>query len=662
MENNDFNNGFGGGFFGSEPQKPFTENLNNANSRQVSPEQTAPQPTGQNNNLFANAEPLSNSFEPANPFEENTQPEVKSNEPAQQNAEVQLPFTQNEALRNNEVNLPFTQNTEPQQAFEIPVQEQAESRVNQQPQQNVTANDYSNPVYQNSYMPNQNMYNGYNQPPQQMNYQPNPPYPQNMQGYANPPYQSNAPYGNVPNSYNAGNQNFYQNNFNSNQQAENGNPYAKPVNNGYANQGNQPYGNQPYPQSAPRQKRKVSAGLIALIVVLSVLLAGSVIGLVAYTVLNNYADNNILDKDGGAFSYTIPDGNGFSFGNQQTTTAPPEHKESDYSSKADADYSGLKLESKPKDAKTNEGYTSEYAFNKVSDSVVGVLCYTSEITEDAKISSQGSGIIISSDGYVLTNAHVIGNSKTMYLLQVVTADGKKFKAGVVGFDSRTDIAVLKLDDAKDLKAAEFGNSDEIELGEDIIVVGNPGGLDYQNSITKGIVSAVDRKLSATSLVKYIQTDAAINPGNSGGPIVNSYGQVIGIATAKIVANYYEGMGFAIPTVTAKGIVDELIKNGYVTGRVRIGITGNNVDASAAKTYGVPQGIIVQEIAEGGPCDGTDLKPEDIITEVDGTKITSFADVYEVLETHKAGDKVTVKYYRVSDKSEKTIEITLQEDK
>ena len=146
-------------------------------------------------------------------------------------------------------------------------------------------------------------------------------------------------------------------------------------------------------------------------------------------------------------------------------------------------------------------------------------------------------------------------------------DGTTYNAGVVGFDSRTDIAVLKIDNPKNLKPATFGNSEEIELGEDIIVVGNPGGIDYQNSITKGVVSAVNRKLSSSSLVKYIQTDAAINPGNSGGPIVNMYGQVIGIATSKFVSEYYENMGFAIPSATAKDIVDSLIKNGYVNGRV-----------------------------------------------------------------------------------------------
>ena len=194
-----------------------------------------------------------------------------------------------------------------------------------------------------------------------------------------------------------------------------------------------------------------------------------------------------------------------------------------------------------------------------------------------------------------------------------------------------------------------------------VVVGNPGGLDYQNTTTKGVISALDRKLSTSSLTKYIQTDAAINPGNSGGPLVNYYGQVVGITTSKIVSETYEGMGFAIPSQTVKSIVDTLVKNGYVEGRVKIGISGIAVASDQASNYNIPQGIYVQSIVSGGPCDGTSLEEGDIITEVDGETITSFADVYAILETHKPGDKIKVKYYS-SSSGDGEVEITLQEDK
>ena len=218
-----------------------------------------------------------------------------------------------------------------------------------------------------------------------------------------------------------------------------------------------------------------------------------------------------------------------------------------------------------------------------------------------------------------------------------------------------------MDDAKGLTPATFGDSSQLEVGQDIIVVGNPGGLDYQNTTTKGVISALDRKLSTSSLTKYIQTDAAINPGNSGGPLVNYYGQVVGITTSKIVSETYEGMGFAIPSQTVKNIVDTLVKNGYVEGRVKIGISGIAVTSDQASNYNIPQGIYVQSIVSGGPCDDTSLKEGDIITEVDGETIASFADVYAILETHKPGDKIKVKYYS-SSSGDGEVEITLQEDK
>ena len=229
-----------------------------------------------------------------------------------------------------------------------------------------------------------------------------------------------------------------------------------------------------------------------------------------------------------------------------------------------------------------------------------MLCYLDDNFDENEPDSQGSGIIISSDGYVVTNSHVIDNSKTDYIIRIATADGKTYTAGVIGYDERTDIAVLKMDNAKDLKAAAFGKSSEIQVGEDAIVVGNPGGIDFQNSITKGIISAVDREVSNTSLVKYIQTDAAINPGNSGGPVVNIYGQVIGIATSKIVSEQYEGMGFAIPVDTAKTSIDSLIKYGYVKGRVKLGITGRSISKYDASQTNMPQGIYVESVERGGP--------------------------------------------------------------
>lgn len=591
----DNNNNFENGFYGSAPQKPFTDKSSDV---PVNPQAFSGEGESVN-------QPEQTAFDEQNVQNTNTAPEQSrnvnySNEPF--GAENQTAPVQNTPEVHNAPQGAYQQN--PDYAY-------------------AQHNDYSNPQYsarvnypQNG-MPVQNNYGGQN-----VNY-----------GGYNPQYQYN------PNPQNQYNPN-YQNNRN-----------LPPQYNAYA----------PYPPMPPRPpKKKANAGLIAIMVVLCVLLLGSMVGYFVYFVSENNKkqDNNSSNS----YSFTMPN-YGYNIPSTEPTTAPvSEHKESDYSDKADANYKGVVLESKPKDADSNKSYTAESAFDKVSDSVVGIVGYTDEITTVENSATQGSGIILTSDGYVVTNAHVIGNSKTTYLLQVVTSDGKSYNAGVVGYDSRTDIAVLKMDDAKDLKAATFGDSEKIELGEDIIVVGNPGGLDYQNSITKGIVSAVDRKMSSTSLVKYIQTDAAINPGNSGGPIVNLYGQVVGIATAKIVSEKYEGMGFAIPSETAKDIIDTLMKKGYVEGRVKIGITGSNVSSDVASAYGVPMGIMVDEISKDGPCYGTELKTDDIITGVDDKEIQSFSDIYEILETHKPGDKIVIKYYRMSDQSTGEVEVTLAEDK
>ena len=423
----------------------------------------------------------------------------------------------------------------------------------------------------------------------------------------------------------------------------------------------------PYAQSQPAAqrppKKKSNKGLVVVIIVLSVLLAGSLAGILTMLLMNG-SHRTQLPDDKVSNGFNIPDStfpNGFEdLFPKATEPATEDHKESDYSDKTNPKFGGLTLEKKPEDADSNKDYKADYAFEKVSGSVVGIMCYRD--SEQKQLSSQGSGTIFTTDGYVITNAHVIGNSKTLYSVKVVTSDGKEYPAGIVGFDARTDLAVLKMDGVDGLTAATFGDSDEITVGDDMIIVGNPGGINYQNSMTKGVVSALNRDASNKSLVKYIQTDAAINPGNSGGPAVNMYGQVIGIASSKIADVDYEGMCFAIPSRTAKSIVDSLMKNGYVENRVKIGITGTTVTASQAAGYGVPQGILVQEVSSDGPCASTDVQKNDIITGLDGETVKSFSDIYAILEKHKDGDKVTLKYYQSDSGKEVEEEITLVADK
>lgn len=565
--------------------------------------------------------------------------------------EPQKPFTER-PVQNNNMNTEQT----------IPVSEpetQEEQAQNVPPQNGNTP--YGDYIFGNN---NQNTANNANPtenvPPYQQNQNPNT-YAQPWQyGYGQYPYSGQNP------QYNQNNQQYgqYQNNtgYNQNVPPYQQNMYGQPPygNNGTYNQQYNPQMFAQYPQ------KKTKGGIIALIIVLCSLLTIGFIGMMVYGFSADIKEDLNNDRSDSGNSFKLPNEDSTTpFETLPDTSSQGKtHDESDYSDKVNKDYSGMKLESNPKDAKTNNSYTAAKASEKVSDSVVGILCYSDDVPDQADTttaSSQGSGIIFSQDGYVITNAHVIGNSKTAYAIRVVTSDGKVYKAGVVGYDSRTDIAVLKMDDAKGLTPATFGDSSQLEVGQDIIVVGNPGGLDYQNTTTKGVISALDRKLSTSSLTKYIQTDAAINPGNSGGPLVNYYGQVVGITTSKIVSETYEGMGFAIPSQTVKNIVDTLVKNGYVEGRVKIGISGIAVTSDQASNYNIPQGIYVQSIVSGGPCDGTSLKEGDIITEVDGKTITSFADVYAILETHKPGDKIKVKYYS-SSSGDGEVEITLQEDK
>ena len=410
-----------------------------------------------------------------------------------------------------------------------------------------------------------------------------------------------------------------------------------------------------YPSTPKNNKKNNNRGLKAFLISLSVVFGICVIGfvaLVSYTLGQNYANkNNTEPTQSTSSKIETP---------TQPTESAVEHKESDYSEKINANYKGLVLSPAVKD-KTNPKYTSEYSYSVVSKSVVGVVGYADKVTDVSDCDTQGTGIIISADGYIITNAHIIDNSKTAYALQIVTGDNKTYNAGVVAIDTRSDIAVLKAD-ATDLTPATFGKSKDMSIGSTVIAVGNPGGLGYQNSITKGIISAFDRTVPSSTSVKYIQTDAAINPGNSGGPLCNLYGQIIGMNTSKIVSEHYEGMGFAIPSEKIKEIVDQLMKQGYVSGRVKMGVIGIAVTSAEMEYYGVPAGIWVNSVDEKGPLKDIDIHKNDIITKVAGKPVANFGEVYTALEQYKPGDEITIEVYCYE--KDKTFEekVILAEDK
>ncbi len=275
-------------------------------------------------------------------------------------------------------------------------------------------------------------------------------------------------------------------------------------------------------------------------------------------------------------------------------------------------------------------------------------------------SGQGTGMIISADGYILTNAHVVEDFSE---LTVTLNDGNEteHEATMVGYDDTTDIAVIKID-AKDLAPVTFGTSADLEVGESVVVIGNPLGGEFSGSVTTGIVSALNRKVEFDDgqVYTYIQTDAAINSGNSGGPLVNMSGQVIGINSAKIDSSIAEGMGFAIPIDSAVPVINDLIENGYVTNRPYIGISGETIDEQYSQYYNLPEGVHVVSIASGSPAAGSDLQVDDIITAINDTAVTSIGELNNIKNQYSPGDTVSLTVYRYSTKKTLTIEITLSE--
>lgn len=292
-------------------------------------------------------------------------------------------------------------------------------------------------------------------------------------------------------------------------------------------------------------------------------------------------------------------------------------------------------------------------YKKVKDSSVGVLVYT---RNQQSVYSEGTGVVmgLNSDKtatYVVTCAHVIEANNPQIIVQ--SADGTQYDAVIVGTDAKTDIGLLRVN-TTELQAAEFATSDSVQVGDTVYAIGNPGGTQFFGSFTNGMVSAIGRPIDSPVgyEVACIQHTAAINPGNSGGALVNEYGQVIGINSSKIASTEYEGMGFSVPTSTVKEIVDELIKNGYVSNRPVLGI--NFTTASQNQTYSIivkanklPAGsIIISSIMNGSDLLNTEVKEGDMIIAVNGKDLDSYEVLLEVIENGKVGDVLTLKICRV----------------
>ncbi|HJB26262.1 MAG TPA: trypsin-like peptidase domain-containing protein [Firmicutes bacterium] len=327
------------------------------------------------------------------------------------------------------------------------------------------------------------------------------------------------------------------------------------------------------------------------------------------------------------------------------------------SSQSVSSSSDLKLYDNPQTTEESspDGVLSTKQISKnVLPSVVGVVQY--QKSRPYVATGQGSGIILDADGYIVTNAHVVADADGV---KVVLYNGEEYTAIIVGSDTKSDVAVLKIS-ASNLTPAKLGNSDQLEIGEDVIAIGNPGGL--SNSVSKGIVSGLNRTVETNlgASMECIQTDAAINPGNSGGALVNEYGYVVGINSSKIAATDYEGIGFAIPINDAKPIIEDLKSYGEVQGRVRLGVEVRMIDSVLAKLNNIPTGAMVISVEKTSDAYQQGLIAGDIIIRIDGKDITAYEDLSNQISSHQPGDSVTLEVYRTGqNNTSQTIQITVQ---
>lgn len=413
----------------------------------------------------------------------------------------------------------------------------------------------------------------------------------------------------------------------------------------------QQYGWQPsYPQppqddgkKKKKKGRKVFCILLAIVVIISA---------VAIPVSLNKGNN--------------PQGNGGLQNNQEAPTVIDENAPQ------------LEIGNTPQNNTVSDGkiLTATEIYEKVAEINVAVMVYAND-----SLYTEGTGIVMGEDDkgkytYILTCAHVISDAGIDVAVQL--EDGKRYDADIVGYDARTDIGVLKIE-AKGLKAAEFGDSDSLKVGSTVYAIGNPGGSALFGTFTDGRVSAIGRNI--TSSIGYdmvcIQHNAAISPGNSGGALINEYGQVIGINSAKIAATEYEGIAFSIPITQAQDIINKVIAYGYVPGRAKLGISYvandnssiSSIYSMAVQMKGLPSGsLVIYSIDENSALTGTDAQPGDMIISVNGKDLDKADVLLETIEDSSVGDVLTLKLFRITSSggryqtSEFEVKATLIEEK
>ena len=392
----------------------------------------------------------------------------------------------------------------------------------------------------------------------------------------------------------------------------------------------------------PPKKKKTSTGLIV----------GIVIAAVAAGSLSGFGGSLIASRMGGTRPAVTEDGT--------PGDNSPEQDDPEISTPTTTEYvkpevevnSDLTSLENTADINTTDEYTYQELFAKVNESIVIVNNYISSGTDGYTLYGTGSGVIFTTDGYIITNHHVVqGSAKVSVVVSDGYSDSEEIGAVLVGSDSATDLAILKIGRDQPFTAAALGNSDSLSVGQEVCAIGNPAGLN--KTITNGIISGLNRYVSEGGYeLSSIQTNAAINPGNSGGGLFDMYGNVVGIVNSKLVSTSssttLENLGFAITINEAKPVISDLINYGYVTGRPALGITTVQVNEYTAQLYGLAAtGLLVTDIREDAPVAKSGLRIGDVITAVNGTSVSSVADVQNITKGMSAGDTITVTVSRTS---------------
>ena len=393
------------------------------------------------------------------------------------------------------------------------------------------------------------------------------------------------------------------------------------------------------------QPRKNHGGLIAFLLILVILLSG-IVGILGTMNIKLFAQLKAQKLEDNAMTFTDQG---------QTASYFLDPSESTDSIEAHAsDSANIDLQPTPE---SSENYAEENAlswqdiYDRNIVSVVSILCDN----------TTGTGVVLTADGYIITNSHVVEDAGTV---RVRLTDGDEYPAMIIGSDAVSDLAVLYIE-CNGLTPATFGNSDSLRVGDAVAAIGDPMGVQFHGTMTDGIVSAINRNVTVSGrTMTLIQTNAALNSGNSGGPLINCYGQVIGINTMKISAfaasSGVEGLGFAIPSTTVKEISEQLIRQGYVSGRPDIGLEGEAVSRFYQNYYHMPAGLYITHVDTGSDAHEKGIEYGDILISINNQRITDMDSLNTVLYAHNAGDTVNVVIYRSG--KQYSLTLTLHENK